>query len=192
MHKYTNEELEFLRVHVKTHTYKEVTEMFNNHFGTSLSEVAIKSTAKRNNIYTGRNGQYNKGNVPVNKGTKGIMKPNSGTFKKGHIPKNHRPVGSERINRYGYIEIKVEEPRKWRPKHHLIYEAEFGPIPPNHKIVFKDRNKKNVNINNLLLVSNREMVVMNRNKLIKNNPEATETGQLIAKLMIKTSERKHK
>ena len=33
-------------------------------------------------------------------------------FKKGHIPANYRPVGSERVNADGYIEVKVADPNK--------------------------------------------------------------------------------
>ncbi len=46
---------------------------------------------------------------------KGIVFKGSekGWFEKGHISKNHKPIGSERINVAGYIEIKTAEPNKW-------------------------------------------------------------------------------
>ncbi len=33
-------------------------------------------------------------------------------FAKGNVPPNHRPVGSERISKDGYIEVKVAEPKQ--------------------------------------------------------------------------------
>lgn len=38
-------------------------------------------------------------------------------FRKGNIPANHKPIGYERINADGYIEVKVAEPNKFRLKH---------------------------------------------------------------------------
>ena len=43
-------------------------------------------------------------------------------FAKGNVPPNHRPVGSERISKDGYIEVKVAEPNKWRLKQRVVYE----------------------------------------------------------------------
>ena len=53
--------------------------------------------------------RFQKGSVPPNKGKKVspevYSKIQPTMFKKGHSPVNHREVGSERINVYGYIEI---------------------------------------------------------------------------------------
>src|SRR5436189_5539728 len=56
-----------------------------------------------------------KGNIPVNKGKK--MRPEvyarcAGTmFKKGQISKNKLPLGSMRVSKDGYLEIKITEPK---------------------------------------------------------------------------------
>lgn len=53
------------------------------------------------------------GNIPFNKGKKGYMsaeqyeKCKQTMFKKGNIPANHRPIGSERVGKDGYILIKI-------------------------------------------------------------------------------------
>lgn len=109
------------------------------------------------------------------------------TFQKGNIPKHHRKVGSERITKDSYIEIKIKEPNKWVLKHRHIYESMYGKIPTGHKLIFADGNRKNVDINNLILVSSAEELIMNRRCLYKRNTELTKTGALIAKLINKTS-----
>lgn len=108
-------------------------------------------------------------------------------FQKGNIPKAHREVGSERIDRDGYILIKTKEPNKWEFKHRYIYESLYGSIPTGHKLIFADGNRQNVDINNLILVSNAEELIMNSRGLYKRNAELTRTGSLIAKLINKTS-----
>ena len=104
-------------------------------------------------------------------------------FKKGHIPKNHREIGSERITKDGYIEVKIEDPDVWGLKHRLIYEEHYGEIPAGYSVIFGDGDKLNFDINNLILVSRSELLLMNRNKLIKNDSVLTKVGVNIAKLL---------
>jgi hypothetical protein len=113
------------------------------------------------------------------------MKPNKTSFKKGDIPANHREVGSERINVYGYTEVKVAEPNKWKLKHRVIYEEHYGEIPKNHNVIFADGNKLNLDINNLVLVNKDQLLVLNKNELIKDNADLTKAGVNVANLMIK-------
>ena len=108
-------------------------------------------------------------------------------FKKGNKPKNYRPVGSERITKDGYIEVKVADPNKWETKNKIIYKQYFGDIPKGHKVIYADGNKLNNDINNLILVSDNEELIMNRHKLRSENIELTKTGCLIAKVIDKTN-----
>lgn len=111
-------------------------------------------------------------------------------YKKGNIPKNHKQIGHERINTDGYIEIKVEEPNKWKLKHRYVYESVYGNIPTGYKIIFADGNKQNVDIDNLVLISASEELIMNRNKLFYENKSLTNAGVNIAKLIDKANKRK--
>ena len=113
------------------------------------------------------------------------------SFKKGNIPSNHREVGEERT-KDGYIEIKVAEPNKWELKHRVIYKKHFGEIPKGYNIMFADKNKRNFNIDNLILVSKGEDLIMNNNKLISSNQELTKSGLLIAKVISKRAELKRR
>lgn len=186
MNKYTKEQKEFLINNNYMKTAKELAEMFNKKFKTNLTPQIIKSFRGRHKLNSGLNGQFKKGHVPFNKGTKGLMKANKTSFKKGHIPADHKEVGYERINVDGYIEIKVKEPNVFKLKHRFIYEQQHGKIPKGHKVIFADGNKFNLDPNNLILVSCSEELIMNRNKLRYKEAELTKTGVLIAKVIDKT------
>lgn len=114
-------------------------------------------------------GFFPKGHQPANKGRKQteymsttqIEKTKKTRFKKGHIPKNHKPIGYERITRDGYIEVKTTEPNVFELKHRLIWTKHNGAIPSDCVIRFRDGNKLNVDISNLYLVSKSENMIFN-------------------------------
>lgn len=190
MNKYTNEMIEFLKEVTSGKTYKEITEIFNKKFNLNVTAEKIKSLLSRKKICTGTKGcLYKKGSVPWNKGKKGYMGANRTSFKPGNIPANWKPVGSERIDTEGYTLIKIAEPRKWALKHRIIWE-EFHKkkVPRGSVIIFADGDKSNFNIENLICVSRKELRVLNKCSLIKNEAELTKTGLNIAKIRIKLSE----
>ena len=86
-------------------------------------------------------------------------------------------------------EIKVKDPNKWELKHRLIYKQHYGEIPKGHNVIFADRNIQNFDINNLVLVSKAEMLILNNNKLIFEDEELTKVGVNIAKVIDKTKKR---
>lgn len=187
-HIYSLEEEKFLIDNVKGITLKQLTEIFNKQFNLSLSESSIANRKNKLGLSSGiSGGQFQKGHNTWNKGIKGYMGANKTSFKKGNIPHNHRTVGSERISKNGYIEIKVAEPNKWELKHRYIYEKEHGKIPEGYNVMFADKNKLNLDIDNLILVSKSEDLIMNQNKLIFKDQELTKTGHLIAKVISKTN-----
>lgn len=184
-HKWTDEEKEYLASIVKGSTYKEITKQMNDKFEHDFSEEQIKGAMARYKLTTGTGGYFKKGSTPWNKGLKGHMGANKTSFKKGTIPPQYRPVGSERITRDGYTEIKVKDPNKWELKHRLIYKQHYGEIPKGHNVIFADTDKTNLNIDNLILVSKSEMLILNRNKLIYEDNELTKVGVNIAKVIDK-------
>lgn len=102
------------------------------------------------------------GHTPGNKGKKMsgevYEKVRHTFFQKGHIPANHKPVGYERISRDGYVEVKVAEPNKFRLKHRVVWEEHFGPIPAGYNIQFRDKNRQNLDLDNLYLISRSEQL----------------------------------
>ena len=188
-HKWTDEEKEYLASIVKGSTYKEITKQMNDKFEYNFSEEQIKGMMYRNKLTTGTGGYFKKGSTPWNKGLKGYMGAIKTSFKKGTIPPNQVPIGTESITKGGYIKVKVGEPNKWKLKQRYIYEQHHGEIPNNCNVIFADRNIQNFDINNLILVSKAEMLILNNNKLIFEDKELTKVGVNIAKVIDKTKKR---
>ena len=191
-HKWSEEEKEYLKTIAKGRGYKEIVKMMSSKFEYEFTENQVARALNRYKIRTGVQTKFKKGSIPWNKGLKGYTSRNSTSFEKGNIPPQYRPVGSERINKEGYIEIKVADPGKWRLKHRVIWEKHNGEIPKNHTVIFADRDKSNLDIDNLLLVSRSQLLMMNRNNLIKDEIELTKVGANIANVLIKVSEVKNK
>ncbi len=88
--------------------------------------------------------QFPKGNVPANKGVKGISYPGmeATQFKKGTKSRNWMPIGSCRINGDGVLDRKVADtgypPDDWKAVHRLVWIEANGPIPPGHVVRFRD------------------------------------------------------
>lgn len=198
---YTEEVVEFIKQNYKEHDNIELANLINKRFNLNLTNNAIqmfKTNYKRRygiNLSSGINkGCIKKGNIPWNKGTKGICKPNSGCFKKGNISANNVPIGTERKNKNGYIEIKVRDAcgnKNWELKQRYLYEKQFGKIPSKHKVIFADGNIYNFEIDNLILVSNGEELKMNQYGLRGKNKEITKAGANLAKYICKIGKLKN-
>lgn len=67
-----------------------------------------------------------------------------------------RPVGSERKDYDGFYKVKVgvDESGKpiWKRKHIVIWEEANGPIPEGYVIMFKDGDRSNLDLDNLVCV----------------------------------------
>ena len=186
-HRWTDEEKEYLASIVKGKTYKELLALMNEKFGYEFSSQQIESALRRYNLKTGNTGQFKKYQEPWNKGLKGYMGANKTSFKKGTIPPNYKPIGTERFAKDGYIEVKVKNPNVWELKHRYIYKKHHGEIPNGYNVIFADKNISNFDIDNLILVSKAEMLILNKNKLIFEDKDFTKVGVNIAKILDKTS-----
>lgn len=199
MHRYSEEQKKFIIDNNYGKYSKELAEMFNQQFDTNITANEIKWFRKNHKLNSGLTGQFQKGNISHNKGKKqseymtkqAIERTKATRFKKGNRPSNYRPVGSERITKDGYIEVKVADPNKWETKNKIVYKQHFGDIPKGYNVIYADGNKLNNDINNLILVSNSELLIANRNHLIYNNKELTESGILISKVIDKTNKVKN-
>lgn len=179
---YTPEQLDFIKSNCSMGR-KELAEKVNAVFGSAFSADQIKSLCTRKKWITGRTGCFAKGSKPWNTGTKGICKPNSGNFKKGQITWNKKPLGYERIcSQDGYVLIKTAEPNVFDLKHRVIWEKAHGPIPADQVIAFKNQDKTDCRLENLMLMSRAEMVRYSQSFHKLAGPESNETCLLMAKI----------
>ncbi|ATW28357.1 hypothetical protein DCMF_04495 [Candidatus Formimonas warabiya] len=189
---YPEEVRKFINDHYIGVGHQGMADLLNKMFGTNYTKDQMKAYYARFKLDSGLKGYFQKGRNPWNKGKKGTGGWEPTQFKKGHTPTNYRPVGSERINVDGYIEIKIADPNKWRPKHQVVWEQTNGPIPKGHTIIFGDGNKQNLEPNNLILVSRKQLVRLNKHNLIQNDANLTRTAIVIADIYNKIGERKRK
>ena len=150
-----------------------------NKLGLKKSESFLTAQNKRLSyemIVLGKNKatQFKKGHTPVNKGKKqteymtkeAIDKTKATRFKKGNLPKSaylqESGVITTRVDKRGvqYQFIKLAH-GKWQPLHRYIWEQTHGLIPKGSKVVFKDGNTLNCNLENLQLVSSGELMLIN-------------------------------
>lgn len=107
--------------------------------------------------------RFKKGNIPATKGKRLSQevyeKIRPTMYKKGHTPVNRREVGSERVSRDGYVEVKVAEPNKWMLKHRVVWEQANGPIPKGHNIQFRNGDKTDIRLENLYIISRQEQLL---------------------------------
>jgi hypothetical protein len=183
----TTDQVEFVKVTYKKYDLKVTTEKLNRKFDLQLHWQQIKSFVKNHGITCGRSGHFEKGLVPHNKGTKGLMKPNEGSFKKGCTPVNILPVGSERINTGGYTEIKISEPNVWQLKQRYIWGQTYGTDNLPENIRFLDDNRQNCDPSNLLAVDNKVNLVLNRTGFNQLPSEIKPVAVNVAKLQVKVN-----
>jgi hypothetical protein len=176
---YSQEMKQWLRDNVKGRSLNQLTEDFNEHFGTSFKTTQIGHLKGDLNLRNGNDTKFKKGCVSANKGQKMSeaqkKKIEHTWFKKGQKPINYCEVGTERINVEGYVEIKTIN-KKWVSKHRLVWEQHHGPIPKGYTVVFLDDDTTNCNIDNLRLISRPELMRLTSMKLQSTNSVATEAG----------------
>lgn len=186
MHIYTEDEKAFLKEYTPGHSYAEIRKAFAERFDWEITCSQVKASIARYHLSTGRTGYFEKGYIPVNKGKKMseaiYRKCEKTMFKKGHIPANTRPVGSERHDKDGYIMVKVKEPDIWRPKHRVVWEKAYGDIPDGFVVTFRDGDKNNTALDNLILMSMSVNLIMNRTGLNGYTDELKETAVKLAEL----------
>lgn len=132
----------------RTLTRADAHAAFCNRFNrTDVSPANFKALCVRKGWATGRDGRLQPGNVPANKGRRcapgtGGRHPNARAShfqaggRHGAAARHHRPIGSERMSKEGYLERKIAEGLKaracWRAVHVINWEAQHGPVPAHH------------------------------------------------------------
>lgn len=182
---YSQKELDYVKLNCQMSIddlHRCFCETFNRN---ELSKQNISSLRKRNGWLTGRSGKFKVGQKKI-KGS-GAKSANKTSFKKGGMPHNHKPVGSERVTKDGYIEVKIKEPKKWRLKHLHLWELINGEVPKGYCLRFIDNNKLNFSMENIELIRRAENMITNT-LTRKLGEENKTTVRLIAKIKDKTNQ----
>jgi len=119
---------------------------------------------------------FKSGLTPWNKGTKGVMQPNSGSFQIGRESETKQPIGATttRKDKTGNWRawVKVDDkgdPYDWMLRAVLFWETAHGPVLTGMIIHHKDRNTLNNSLYNLELMSRVEHINEHRHELRSNS-----------------------
>ena len=200
---------EFIRDNSWGVSSKDMAEMVNQKFGTNFTQTGMKQFRARHGIRSGLDGWYQKGNPPGNKGKhledyirdpervadiKRRIAPTQ--FKKGERPRNELPVGSIVISSDGYKlrkkQMEGTQWERWELLHRAVWEEHNGPVPEGMVVSFRDSNKLNCDISNLVLMTRTESRVLSRRKLRSEDPELTDAGLAVVRLRLAAVERRKK
>ena len=183
---FTHSQVEYIAEKYQKHSPKKVAELLNKTCNGSFSEAQIKSFVHNHGINCGRTGYFEKGQAPWNTGTKGVMKPNKTSFKKGSVPACYRAIGSERVIKDGYREIKIDDPNKWELLHRHNWALKYGNENMPENLRFKDGDRMNCDPSNLEPVSNQEHMVLNNMGFNQMPDEVKPVVLNIAKIDVRT------
>lgn len=138
--------------------------------GLSKSAAYLASPAAcrlRRDDQIGAATRFQPGFTPWNKGTHYAAGGRSAEtrFKPGQKPHTWHPIGTERLTKEGYLQRKMTDTgvtrRDFVAVHHLLWIEHHGPIPKGHAVCFRDGDKTHIVIDNLELVSRRELMLRN-------------------------------
>ena len=89
----------------------------------------------------------------------------------------------------GYIEVKVSEPNKWRLKQRVTWEQHNGPLKDGELVWFRDNDRLNCEIDNLMVVTRAQHAVVNKMGLHGATGDLKTTSVLIADLSMARTKR---
>lgn len=190
MVRWNEAQIDFLREHYPNHSADEVTKLLNKRFHLKRNVEQIKSATKRYGIKSGRDGRFKPGNKPhPDARPKG---PNTTSFKKGNKPHNWNPIGHLRwygSGKHKYLQIKLTDTRNtlkdYVHVHRLIWFKHNGKIPEGHNVIFRDGDKTNFDIENLMLVSRKDHALLCKQGFYDGVAETKDAALLLVQIQRK-------
>ena len=191
---FTDEQEDYLKSIVTGRMTDDIAALVNEKYNLQVTPAQISNWKARNGIASGVDACFKPGQKAWNKGIpfRSGGRSHEAWFKKGQRSINWRPVGSERLNVDGYLEVKVSEPNHWDLKHRVVYREHFGDIPEGHAVVFNNRDRTDCRLENLLLVSRAQLAVLNKRGLLQGDAELNKTAVLIADVIMAMKKRRTK
>lgn len=171
-------------------TPANMTKLVKEHFGTDVSIAQMKYHYEKNKLNSGLTGKFTKGHVSWNKDKKienwvfseeSIEKMKGTWFKQGHKAWSGKPIGSETVKNKT-VWLKISD-KTWVRKHIYIWEKAYGKIEPNQIVIFKDGDRTNCNLDNLMLIDRNENLQLNhKNWRFKNQSDLQEAALYTVRL----------
>ena len=195
--KFTVEQEEWLLAHNHM-SASEISRGINKEFSLSTSPDEIKAWRARTKNPRTTPSRFQKGHIPFSKGKKWdeYMSPESQarsrmtTFRKGDVPHNVQPLGSISIMS-GYWVMKVtnvgNQHQKWKFLHRLLWEKENGPIPKGMNVVFRNGDRNDIRMENLMLMNNKEMA--RYTPVDDSEPEMQRFSEIVARVAAKVAKK---
>jgi hypothetical protein len=143
--KYTQEQTDWLMQNRRNQYIVDLVDQFNEEFGANVTKSALYSYCARLGVFFEKDGK--------------------------RVTRVQHPIGHERKTFKHYIIVKVADPDVWEYKHKVVYEQNFGPVPDNHVVIFKDSDRLNFDPDNLVAISKSEHTRLNANSYSKQHDE---------------------
>lgn len=184
---------QYARENAAGKTTEELAEMINREYGTgTITAPQLRAYKKNHGITSGLDCRFKAGTPSP---WKGKRRPVTGRaketqFKTGSRPHNALEVGAVTHTTDGYLVRKIAEPNEWEFVHRATWEAAHGPIPEGMMVSFKNGNKDDVSLDNLMLISNAENLELWRSRMRFDEAQLTEAGLTLVKLKIATREKR--
>ena len=160
--KYTAEMTVWLKTHANGTEWSDLAADFNRHFGLSKTPRQIRNHCHDNGIH---NGIYHARSTTMNK---------------------RRPIGSTRLDKDGYVVIKVADPCIWKRAQLVEWEKYHEPIDIRKEmLIFLDGNRQNYQIENLYKIPRKYIGTLNKYNLLQYiTSETIEVIMTIVKLSV--------
>lgn len=112
-------------------------------------------------------GSFKQGNIPWNKGLKGIHLSPDSEFKPGRREKHYVPIGTMtiRADRSGNQRKWIKTIDGWFQFANILYTQKHGPIPDGSVVHHKDRNTLNDSLDNLMVMTRSQHLEEHRSEI---------------------------
>ena len=187
---------EFIRDNSWGVSSEEMANLVNEKFGTDFNKHRMKVFRAKYGIRSGVTGWFQKGRAPATKGKtleeicnndpEKLAKVRETWFGKGHRPANEMPIGTIVVTSDGYKIRKKQmsgtQWERWELLHRAVWEEHNGPVPEGMVVVFRNGDRQNCDISNLMLAAKSEVPVMTRKGYWSEDPDLTETALNLVRL----------